>query len=335
MKVFAKIPSMASLSVCLYTLLLCGIALQLATQEVSSHVRFANMIDWSIMPPLTALRAFAALAETGSTQSAGAALNVSHAAISQQIKALEGWFGQPLVDRSAKALVLTEQGDQLADALTLGFGAIERRVSELRDLDAERPLQITTTPTFAANWLLPRLASFRERHPDTDLMMNATPKSIALEAGGVDLAIRFGNGNWAGLKAEMLVPTRIAVVAAPALIGAKKISDPHELKAFHWLSEEGTHEASAWLRKHGVEAHEVRGMTQLAGNMMLDGARLGQGVVSTALCFVEEDIAKGRLQLLFDEPDQEANSGYYLVYRDAVQRPVAKAFAAWIRKAAQ
>ena len=292
------------------------------------------MMDWGAMPPLTALRAFSALAEMGSTQAAGAALNVSHAAISQQIKALEAWFGLALVDRSGKALALTDHGRQLADALTLGFGAIERTARELRDVDAERPLQITTTPTFAANWLLPRLPSFRESYPNTDLMMNATPKSIALEVGGVDLAIRYGQGNWEGLKAELLVPTRIVVVAAPSLIGTQTITDPRELKAFHWLSEEGTHEASAWLRKHGVEANEVRGMTQLAGNMMLDGARLGHGVVSTALCFVEDDIEKGRLQLLFDEPEQGGKTGYYLVYRDAVQRPVAKAFAAWVRKAA-
>ena len=97
------------------------------------------MIDWLTLPPPTALRAFAAFAETGSVISAGTALNVSHAAISQQLRALETHMGVALVDRSGRAMALTVEGRQLASALRTGVGAIAASVEALRGADAARP----------------------------------------------------------------------------------------------------------------------------------------------------------------------------------------------------
>src|SRR6056297_1332918 len=119
-------------------------------------------MDWQTLPPLTALRAFAALAETSSTTEAGVRLNVSHAAISQQVRQLEAHMGVVLVDRSGRQTRLTAQGRDLADALTLGFGAIARAVEALSGADAARPLQISTTPSFAAHWLMPCRNSLRQ-----------------------------------------------------------------------------------------------------------------------------------------------------------------------------
>ena len=96
------------------------------------------MTDWLALPPLTALRAFSALADTGATVAAGARLNVSHAAISQQVKQLESHLGVALVDRSGRQLALTAEGRQLADALHLGFGTIGRAVEALTGADADR-----------------------------------------------------------------------------------------------------------------------------------------------------------------------------------------------------
>ena len=158
-------------------------------------------MDWHELPSLTALRAFSALAETGSASAAGARLNVSHAAISQQIKALEGHMGLPLVDRSGRALALTKEGDVLAEALREGFGTIAQTVMQLTGADADRPLQISTTPQFATNWLMPRLADFQENQPDVDLMINPSPVLSDHGPGGIDLGIRFGLGVWDGLDA--------------------------------------------------------------------------------------------------------------------------------------
>lgn len=287
------------------------------------------MMDWSIMPPLTALRAFAALAETGSAVAAGARLNVSHAAISQQVKALEAYMGTALVDRSGRALMLTPEGRQLADALGVGFGTILRAVESLTGADASRPLQVTTTPGFAAQWLMPRLLDFRMRYPDVDVMINPTPERVALEPGGIDVAIRFGAGNWPGEEAELLFPAGLVVVAAPALVGDREIGDPAELAALPWLQEYGTTESTDWLRRKGLKSRRNAGVTHVPGNLLLEGARQGQGVVLTVRQWVEDDLAAGRLRLLFEEPEE---TGYFVVTRPGVKRPVLKSFLRWLRE---
>ncbi|MEO0751909.1 MAG: LysR family transcriptional regulator, partial [Pseudomonadota bacterium] len=175
-------------------------------------------MNWHTLPPLSALRAFAAFTEAGTVAKAGDALGVSHAAVSQQIRALEGHMGLTLVDRSSRALELTPEGAQLAEALTEGFGVMDRSIAALTGADAQRPVHISTTQLFAMTWLMPRLLDFQDKHPGIDLMVNPSAELTDPGPGGFDLALRFGSGNWPGLEAEMLVPTDIVVTAAPALV---------------------------------------------------------------------------------------------------------------------
>ena len=116
-------------------------------------------MDWTALPPLTALRALAAYADTGSMAEAGARLNVSHAAISQQIRALEENLGVALLDRQARSGALTPEGRALAEAALTGFADMASLAAELSGRDEERPIQISTTPSFASYWLMPSLAS--------------------------------------------------------------------------------------------------------------------------------------------------------------------------------
>ena len=289
-------------------------------------------MDWQTLPPLTALRAFAALAETGSTTAAGARLNVSHAAVSQQVRQLETHMGVALVDRSGRQSRLTAEGRDLADALTLGFGAIARAVEALTAVDAGRPLQISTTPSFAAHWLMPCLSEFRQAHPRIDLMIDPTPRLVALEPGGIDIAIRYGTGDWPGLEAELLFRSPIVAVAAPHLVEGKRIDCPEDLADLPWLQEFGTNEASDWLRRRGVVKERAAGLVQVPGNLLLDGLLGGQGVAVTVREWVRQDITAGRLRLLFE--DEEA-AGYHMVTRPGVLRPPAKAFVTWLRRQAR
>jgi len=289
-------------------------------------------MEWQALPPLTALRAFAALAETGGTAAAGARLNVSHAAVSQQVKQLEAHLGVALVDRTGRQLRLTAEGRDLADALNLGFGAIARAVETLTGADADRPLQISTTPSFAANWLMPCLSVFRQAHPQIDLMIDPTPRMVTLEPGGIDIALRYGTGHWPGLEAELLFRSPIVAVAAPQLVAGKRIDSPADLADLPWLQEFGTNEASDWLRRRGVVKERAAGLVQVPGNLLLDGLRNGQGVAVTVREWVRQDIAAGRLRLLFEEDEE---SGYHIVTRPGVLRPPAKAFVIWLRRQAR
>lgn len=288
-------------------------------------------MEWRDLPPLGALRAFAAFADKGSVGAAGAALNVSHAAVSQQLRALEAHLGVPLIDRAMRPPRLTPDGARLAEATRRGFDDIARAVAALTGAEAGRPLQLSVTPAFAANWLMPRLARFRERHPGVDLMVNPTPALVPLEPGGIDLAIRYGAGGWPGLSAEPLIETPMVVVAAPALTGPADNATPAELARLPWLQELGTSEATDWLARQGVAPVPGAGLTQLPGNLMLDAVRDGQGVAVTARLFVEGDIRAGRLRLLFEEPEARA---YHLVTRPGALRPPARAFARWLRREA-
>ncbi|MFT7060559.1 MAG: LysR family glycine cleavage system transcriptional activator [Pseudorhodobacter sp.] len=289
------------------------------------------MIKWRDLPPLSALRAFAAFAEAGSVAKAGAAIGVTHAAISQQIRGLEAHLGLALVSRKSRDLALTAEGRQLADAALTGFAEMARMTRSLTGADAARALQITTTPAFAGGWLMPRLADFRAQHPGIDIVIDPTPSLRRVGPEGVDIAIRYGGGNWPGLEAHPLIQSSVVVVAAPGLIGP--VTDIAELVDLPWLQELGTTETTAFFEKHGLERNALIGLTSMPGNLMLEAARAGQGVAVFARAFVENDLVAGRLQLLFEDDERE---GYFAVIYPGRLRAPTKAFVAWLqRQAAQ
>lgn len=285
---------------------------------------------WRLLPPLAALRAFAAWAETGSMTAAGAALNVSHAAISQQIRALEAHLGLSLVNRSVNPPHPTAEGARLAEAARAGFAGMARAVADLTGADAGRPLQITTSPAFASAWLLPRLADFRTAHPGVSLMLDPTPELRPLAPGGIDLALRYGRGHWPGLTAHLMMPTPLVVVATPELVAHIPQGDIAALANMPWIEEIGSDDTVTLFDGHGVT--RLRGSTMsLPGSMKVEAARAGQGVVITPRLFVEADVAAGRLRVLHEVAN---GKGYWLVHRPDVLRPAARAFAAWVLRAA-
>lgn len=289
------------------------------------------MTDWTALPPLSALRAFAAYAETGSVAQAGVALNVSHAAISQQIRNLESHLGLTLLDRSSRRMQLTAEGQRLALALSQAFGNISQEIEELTGRDLWRPVLVSSTPSFASSWLMPRLSSFRAAHPEISLMIDPSVEVKTLEPGGIDVALRYGAGQWPGLDAEELVRSPIVVVAAPGLVGDREIASAEDLKDLHWLQEFGTSEVSDWLTRQGVTQDRKRTITALPGNLMIEAARQGQGVAISAKAFIQDDIAAGRLRLLFED---DRHKGYHLVTRPGVQRLPVRNFIRWLRREA-
>lgn len=233
---------------------------------------------WADFPSLNSLRAFATVAETGSYSQAGAALNVSHAAVSQQVKALEARLGVTLVVREGRGIALTAEGVALARDLATGFAAIHRGVEALTGVDATRPVQVTMTPALAVSWLMPRITDFQHRHPGVELMLNSTAEVMTLTPGGIDVAIRFGAGRWPGMEVTPLLLSDLVVVAAPALIGTREITDPAMLIELPWLQELGTNEVSAWMERQGVTPKGPLKITHMPGNMIMEAVRRGDGL---------------------------------------------------------
>ena len=283
-------------------------------------------MDWRRFPSLSALRAFAAFAEARSLEQAGVRIGVTHAAISQQIRAIEGELGVALVDRGGRRLTLTVDGQRLAEALSQGFSQIATTIAQITGADETAPLRITTTPSFAAGWLMPRLPDFRAHHPAIDIAIDPAPemREIGREA---DVGLRYGNGGWPGLDAQLILRSSIVVVAAPSLVPAGRVADLSYLAGLPWLQELGTNEASTFLDGNGLTRRKGAAIISLPGNLMLDAARDGQGVAVVARAFVEGDLAAGRLRLLMEDPDKE---GYFLVTRPGPQRAAVKSFTRWV-----
>ena len=290
-------------------------------------------MDWRGIPSLNSLRAFSAVADTLNFSQAGRELNVSHAAVSQQVRALEAHLGTSLVVRHGRGVTLTPEGQELAKSLEDSFQGIRHAVDALANAGSSRPLQVTMTPAFAVSWLMPRISDFRLEHPDIELMLNPTAEVVELAPGGVDVAIRFGNGKWKGLEAEMLLPTTFAIIAARSLVGDREFTDPEQLVDYPWMQELGTNELSLWLEKQGVIASGKLDITHVPGYMVLDGLRRGDAITASARAFLEADIAAGNLRVLFE--DVLPGSGYYIVTRPGVMRPPVKAFVSWLRRHAQ
>ncbi|GLS85729.1 transcriptional regulator [Cypionkella aquatica] len=288
------------------------------------------MNEWRHMPPLSALRAFSAFAQAGGVEEAGARIGVTHAAISQQIRGLEAHLGLVLVERGGRRLSLTAEGRRLAETLQGSFAAIASTIAELTGADAARVLRITTTSTFASGWLLPRLADFRARHPAIDLVIDPTSESrdIGREA---DLGIRYGNGDWPGLVAKLVLRAGVVVVAAPKLVPDGAPSSLADLAKLPWLQELGTSEATAFLQRHGLQRDQGVGMTTMPGTLLLDAARDGHGVAIAVRTFMEADLAAGRLRLLHEDHGRE---GYFMVTRSGMLRPSLQLFCDWVLKQA-
>lgn len=283
----------------------------------------------SDLPSLGSLRALATVAETGSYSKAGAALNVSHAAIGQQVRALESRLGVTLVVREGRGIALTAEGRALARELASGFDIIRRGVAALTEADSKRPVQVTMSPAFAVRWMMPRITEFHSLYPEIGLMLYPTAAIVEPAPGGVDVAIRFCHGTWPGMDvASFLVPD-IVVVGAPSLIGGRRANDPVLFTQLPWLQELGTNEVAEWLHRHHIIPSEGMKIIHMPGNLIMDAVRQGVGLTYTPRIFVDEDIRSGRLLELSSESDA---GGFYLVTRSGVLRPAAQTFVTWLKR---
>ncbi|MGH1413716.1 MAG: LysR family transcriptional regulator [Pelagimonas sp.] len=284
-------------------------------------------MNWSTLPPLAALRAFAAFAQTGSMTAAGAELNVTHAAISQQIRQLETHLNVSLLERNGKRVSLTSDGQILANSVNNAFTLMFETVQQLSSQEEERPLQISCTSSFAAVWLMPRLANFRQKHPDISMMIDPNPNIVDLSPGGIDVAIRYGTGPWPGHESHALIAAPLALVGTTELVQGYPRNSPETYAELPWLNEFGTNEASRWMQKHGISTGKAKSITNVPGNLVLEGIRSGQGVAMITRMMVEDDINAGRITVLFEE---DSGASYHLVTRPGVQRPALRAFCRWI-----
>ena len=287
-------------------------------------------MNWRALPSLTSLRAFAAAAECRNLTKAAALLNVTHSAVSQQIRALERHLGTPLIARAQHGIALTAQGEYLSAGLLEAFAAMANLTENLSDAEAARPLLVSATPMFSSAFLMPRLSAFMEEYPAIELNLDSTIEAVSLKPGGVDVAIRYGTGQWPGLNTQLLLPGCLTVVASRELIGDRVFNDPLQLLDYPLLQEHASIEFDLWLEKVGITAKMKRKVIRMPGNMLLDGIRRGDGIGATVPAFVADELKSGKLVALFDDP--VPGIGYYLVTLPGTNRQALTLFTRWLQQ---
>lgn len=285
-------------------------------------------MNWTRMPPLNALKSFSALAQSGSYSSAGRTLNVTHAAVKQQVRSLETHLGIALVERSGRGISITPAGQELADSLLDGFSRISQGLDKLTETAAAQPVQVTMSPAFAVKWLMPRLANFQAEHPEITLLLNPAGRFVELSAGAIEIAIRFGRLDAPPANGELLLPVDLSVVATPELVRKYDPGSPSDLVHMPWLQELGTNEAGEWLARRGVAPERPLIISHMPGNLIQDAVRRGDGITYTARQWVADELKTGQLQELFPQADR---GGFFVVTLPGELRPPVQKFVDWLK----
>jgi LysR family transcriptional regulator, glycine cleavage system transcriptional activator len=284
------------------------------------------------LPPLNALRAFEAAARHLSFTKAAEELHVTQAAISHQIKALEAWFGQPLFRRRNRSLLLTDPGQAYLPAVRDAFDSLNQATQRLFRRDHAGPLTISVFASFAAVWLVPRLGRFADRHPDIDVRIAASDVLVDFDQDDeVDLGIRYGRGDWPGLKVERFLTEELFVVCSPRLLnGPNGLRALQDLNNQTFLHDQMRTDWAMWMRHAGLDFKPKRNLGFSHTNMVIQAAIDGLGVALGRRVLVEDDLAAGRLVKPFDL-SLHAEFAYYLVCPpQCVDRPKIKAFRDWV-----
>ena len=271
------------------------------------------------LPPLSALAAFEAAARLASFTKAAAELGVSQAAVSRQVKALEGFLEAQVFVRLHRGVRLTPEGERLQAAVNLGLGHIAEVVGDLQR-QGGGAVTLSTTIAFAAFWLVPRLDAFRRRYPTLDLKLHTAEHFADLSREGVDLAVRYGHGNWPGLAVAELFRDEVMAVCAPAYLAGRTApltaADlPGERLLHQDISDSSWISWGHWLRQHGVvPAGRLHGPRFNNYTLVVQAALAGQGLALGWRHLIRPMLETGSLVAATPERLQTQNA-YHLVSR--------------------
>ncbi len=290
---------------------------------------------------LNALRAFEASARHQSFSSAAEELNVTPAAVGQLVRSLEDWVGTPLFHRASSGrarLTPTETAERALSDIRSGFDKLAIGLDRLREASPHGVLTVTVSPAFAAKWLLPRIDRFQTACPDTDIRLDTSLRAVDFVAQRIDIGVRYGLGNWSGLKADRFMAEEIFPVCSPKLLQQGRLSTVSDLVGetlIHDLSMDGHADFpgwETWLKKAGVSGvATVRGMKINNSAAVLQAATEGQGIALARSVMASEDLRSGRLVRLFPEIPFPSPLAYYIVYRpDCANLPRLIAFRDWL-----
>lgn len=291
------------------------------------------------LPPLNALRVFESAARHLSFTKAAEELHVTPGAVSQQIKALEDFLQTPVFRRQKRSLLLTDEAQASLPILREGFDKLAEAGKILSAKADSSRLTVSVAPSLASKWLVPRLDRFQAAHPEIDVWVSADMDVVDFAVDDVDLAIRYGAGQYPDLEIEHLMAEKIVPVCSPALItGAHPLKEPSDL-IHHTL----LHDSSAdndpncptwpmWLKAAGVCHKEgERGLKFNQSSLVIEAAVAGKGVALAKAALALADLEAARLVIPFDLTTP-TDFAYYIVHPPSKSSsPAVNAFKQWLK----
>lgn len=283
--------------------------------------------------PLNALRAFEAVAAHLSFTDAAKSLDVTTAAISSHIKALEEFLETPLFVRHSRSVRLTPQGARLLPGIQRGMSELTRAVDQLRQDRSCGLLNISLLGSFLQKWLLPRLGDFYQKHPEVDLRFNASRELVNFMQTDFHAAVRYGNGEWTQLRAEKMLDDWVFPVASPALLAqlgpVNTLGDLNKYPLLHSASEPW----KDWLRRVGGDTTRAeRGPVLDDSASILTAAEQGHGLALARWSLVAGDLASGRLVRPSSQSVRQLQSYYFVAPAHHFELPKVIRFRNWLQE---
>ena len=288
------------------------------------------------LPSLNALKAFEATARHESFTKAAHELSVTQGAVSQQVKALEAELGVRLFTRERQRLVITEAGRAYLEVVRDAFDRLVMGTERLLQRQKSGTLTITTSPNFAAKWLVHRLGRFSEAHPGIDLRISASMQHIDFTHEDIDLAVRHGDGQWPGLHVTRLCTEQLFPVCSPRLLtGSGALRSPGDIKHHTLLHTNSTGDWANWLARAEVDGVDFKhGIVFNQASIAIDAAVDGQGIALARTALASSDLISGRLVRPFPQALEVPYAFWIVCTKSAADLPKISTFRDWLLKEA-
>jgi len=286
-------------------------------------------LDWRRLPSLTSLRAFDATARHRGFAGAARALNVTQAAIAQQVRGLEAELGLSLVVREGRSVGLTDMGRRLARSLAEGFETVARGLADVRDDNAARGLRVTTTPFLSERILMPHLSEFWRAHPGAEISLLPSRETVDIIADRFDLGIRAvlkgSASEWQGTDQILVAASPLIAIAATAVAGSGEVGVQH----LPWLWHEGMETKIELMRSCGLDVDDLQRVPIGSANLLLEAVRQGIGVT-----IFNEKIARAEIRaggIVEVALPHKPEVSYIAAMPVGPRHPLAEPFIDWVR----
>ena len=283
------------------------------------------------LPPLNALRVFDAAARHLSFTRAADELFVTQAAVSHQIKSLEDFLGLKLFRRRNRSLLLTEEGQSYFQDIKEIFSQLTEATRKLQARSAKGALTVSLLPSFAIQWMVPRLSDFNSTYPGIDVRIQAVDRQEDKLADDVDVAIFYGRGNWPGMRVEKLYAEYLLPVCSPLLLtGDKALKTPEDLAHHTLLHDASRRDWQTYTRQLGLNLNVQQGPIFSHSSMVLQAAIHGQGIALANNVMAQSEIEAGRLVCPFNDVLVSKNAFYLVCHDSQAELGKIAAFRQWI-----